>query len=75
MTVKEFADYLNILVENNCGDYNIKCIDKEPSMDEVGVNHIEKSVILRGYLYSSVAAYKVAKLNRDIEKAIEEFYK
>ena len=73
ITVKEMADYLNNAVESGCGDYAIHCVDGTLHEDDIGINMLDKTVLLRGNLFHENKVRKVTQLESDIKNAIEKF--
>lgn len=74
MTVDDLLFLLKSLSEQGKGDMKIKCMDNYLHKDEIGVNHLNNEVLLRGFLFNVPIADKVERLYNDIEKARDRFY-
>ena len=72
-TVDELITFLTKL--KTCGDYKVIIGERPLYTDEYAVAHDKKELIFRGCLYHEDIINKANKLNDEITKSIEKFYR
>lgn len=72
-TVDELIAFLTKL--KACGDYKVIIGERSLYTDEYAIAHDKKELIFRGCLYHEDIANKAIKLNNEITKSIEKFYR
>ena len=81
MTVRQLRDRLDDMMKRgdeldiNIGDYKIVCLDNPLHEDELGVDYTKKNVQFRGHLFNVKVFDELFKLNDDIKKRVDKFYK
>lgn len=81
MTVKQLRDRLDDMIKRgeeqniNVGDYKIVCLDNYLHCGETGIDYVKKEFILRGHLFNVKVFHELFKLNSDIKKRVDKFYK
>lgn len=72
-TVDELIAFLTKL--KTCGDYKVIIGEKPLYTDEYVIAPDKKELIFRGCLYHEDITNKAIKLNNEITKSIEKFYR
>jgi len=81
MTVRQLRDRLDDMIKRgeeqniNIGDYKIVCLDNPLHSGETGIDYVKQEFVLRGHLFNVKIFNELFKLNSDIKKRVDKFYK